>query len=87
MKLSVEISMYPMKDDFYPAVDAFLADLNACETVEVKTSSISTQLFGDYDDVMTLLNLAMKQSFEQFGKASFVTKYLTGDTRANTGYE
>jgi uncharacterized protein YqgV (UPF0045/DUF77 family) len=87
MKLSVEISMYSMKDDFYPAVDAFLLDLNVDDQITVKTSSISTQLFGEYDAVMDLLQKAMRKSFEEFGKACFVTKFLQGDTRVNTGYE
>ncbi|HJN53359.1 MAG: hypothetical protein QGI68_05385 [Pseudomonadales bacterium] len=87
MKLSVEISMYAMKDDFFPAVDAFLADLNASAEIEVKTSSISTQLFGEYEAVMELLQTAMKKSFQEYGKACFVTKFLQGDTRVSTGYD
>lgn len=87
MQLSVEISMYAMKDDFFPAVDAFLADLNAAAEIEVKTSSISTQLFGDYEAVMELLQQAIKKSFQEYGKACFVTKFLQGDTRVSTGYE
>ena len=37
---------------------------------------MSTQVFGDYDLVMRTLNTEIKRSFEQFGKAIFVCKFI-----------
>ena len=87
MKLSAEISMYPLADEYLPPIAAFIERLNADGGVEVKTNSMSTQLFGDYDAVMALLGAAMKYSFETHGRVIFVSKFLSGDARILSGYE
>ena len=87
MNISVDISLYPLRDEFIPPIDDFIADLNTDNTIEVQTNSMSTQIFGDYDQVMSLLQQAMKTSFEHWGKQVFVTKFLLGDTRASTGFK
>jgi hypothetical protein len=45
----------------------------------VITNTLSTQIFGDYDLVMQVLNTEIKRSYEEFGKAIFVCKFLSGD--------
>lgn len=87
MDVSVEVSMYPLKDEFIPAIDEFIAMLNAGPDVEIRTNSMSTQLFGEYARVMNLLSQAMQQSFERFGQCVFVAKILCGDARAVSGYD
>lgn len=87
MQISVDISMYPFKDDYIPAISAFIAQLNEHQQVEVKTNSMTTQLFGDYDEVMALLQATMRHSMETFGKLVFVAKFIPGNTRQISGYE
>ena len=40
---------------------------------------MSTQIFGEYDLVMNVLNQEIKKSYETFGKAIFVCKFINGD--------
>ncbi len=87
MQISVEISMYPLRDEFLPAISDFIELVNRNDMVEVKTNSMSTQLFGEYDQVMALLQAGIKHSFERYGKVVFATKFLHGDTRLASGYE
>ena len=89
MNLSVEISMYPLQDEYKPKIKAFLNDINASSgsNVEIRSSNMSTRVFGEYDEVSELLSRAMKRSMEQFGKIVFVCKYLEGDARELSGYE
>lgn len=87
MQISVEISMYPLRDEFLPAIGEFIEQLNKDTAVEVKTNSMSTQLFGEYDQVMQLLQAAIRASFERYNKVVFATKFLHGDTRLASGYE
>ena len=87
MNLSVEISMYPLQDNYKTKIKAFLAELNSnANAVEVLTSNMSTRLFGDYDSVTNLLNFAMKESMQKFGKIAFVCKFVEGDARELTNY-
>jgi uncharacterized protein YqgV (UPF0045/DUF77 family) len=79
MKLSVEISMYPLKDQYLPAIQGFIDRVNEHADLTVITNTMSTQIFGDHDQVMNLMRDEMRHSFEQFGRAIFVCKFIHGD--------
>ncbi len=89
MNLSVEISMYPLHEAYKEKIKTFLDELNAAagSGVEIRTSNMSTRVFGDYDAVSSLLASTMKLSMQQYGKCVFVCKYLTGDARELSGYD
>lgn len=88
MKLSVEISMYPLQEAYKQKIKAFLDDINQqANNVEIKSSNMSTRLFGEYNAVTNLLNAAMLKSMQTYGKIVFVAKYLEGDARELKGYE
>ena len=76
MELSVEISKYPLADDYIPAIKSFIDRLNAVDGLKVVTNTMSTQVFGDYDLVMDTMKNEMRYSYEQFGKAIFVCKFI-----------
>ncbi|MFA0812858.1 YkoF family thiamine/hydroxymethylpyrimidine-binding protein [Microbulbifer epialgicus] len=79
MRLSVEISMYPLKDEYIRSIQAFIDRLNNHPELRVITNTMSTQIFGDYDMLMDVLKLEMRRSYEQFGRAIFVCKFIDGD--------
>lgn len=85
MNLSVEISMYPLQDGYIAKIDDFLDDINAravtTGSIDIRTSNMSTRIFGDYDSVSALLAHAMKTSMQKHGKIVFVCKFLQGDAR------
>lgn len=88
MHLSVEISMYPLQDGYKPKIKEFLDAINENSgNVEIRTSNMSTRVFGEFDEVNTLLNASMKESMRRYGKIVFVCKYLQGDARELSGYE
>lgn len=84
MKLSVEISMYPLKEAFIPAIQDFIDRLNTHPALEVLTNTMSTQVFGDYDVVMDVLKKEIRLSYQQFGRAIFVCKFIDGDLSPET---
>ena len=49
MKLTAEISMYPLREDFIPPIDAVIAKLNSFTEMQVNTFATATTLIGDYD--------------------------------------
>lgn len=88
MNLSVEISMYPLQDNYKTKIKEFLHHINQqAKEVEIRTSNMSTRLFGDYEAVTSLLNQAMQHSMQKHGKIVFVCKYLQGDARELSGYQ
>ncbi|MCD8521714.1 MAG: hypothetical protein LRY66_02660 [Saccharospirillaceae bacterium] len=76
MDISVEISKYPLADDYIPAIKSFIDRLNQVEGLTIVTNTMSTQVFGDYDLVMNTLKEEMRLSWEQFGKSIFVCKFI-----------
>jgi uncharacterized protein YqgV (UPF0045/DUF77 family) len=81
MQVSVEISKYPLANDYIGPIKGFIAELNKYPDIDVLTNTMSTQLFGDYDAVMQALQACIKASFEQYGKVVFVVKFIHGDLR------
>lgn len=88
MQLSVEISMYPLQEGYKEKIKDFLNELNQnAGSVEIRSSNMSTRLFGEYTAVTDLLNETMRYSMQRFGKIVFVCKYLQGDARELKGYD
>lgn len=81
MKLTVEISKYPLQENYIDAIRGFIDELAAYDKVHVITNTLSTQLFGDYDEVMNALQACIRWSFDKYGKVVFVCKFLHGDLR------
>lgn len=75
MEISVEISKYPLADEHIPAIAGFIERLTQHPEIRVVGNTMSTQVFGDYDAVMTLLTQEIKRSFEAYGKSIFVCKF------------
>ena len=79
MKLSVEISKYPLSEqDYVAAIKDFLARINQhqYQNIQIHTNVMSTQLFGGYDEIMTCLQTEMKATFEKYGTSVFVCKFI-----------
>ena len=81
MHLSVEISKYPLADDYITPIKGFIEQLNRYPDLKVLTNTMSTQVFGEYDTVMQALQACIKWSFEHYGKIVFVVKFIHGDLR------
>ena len=81
MKASVDISLYPLAEDYIPAIKEFIERLQQYPEVDVLRNNLSTQLYGDYDIVMDLLKVEISNSWDKYGKGIFVVKFLLDDLR------
>jgi uncharacterized protein YqgV (UPF0045/DUF77 family) len=76
MRVAVDISLYPLDQNFIPPIDDVIARLNGHSTIEVVTNPMSTQVRGEYDDVMHALHKEIGVTFETLPKAVFAIKIL-----------
>ena len=76
MKVAVDISLYPLNEDFIPPIKDVIERLNSHDNLYVDTNSMSTQIRGEYDDVMSAITKEFKTTFEQLPKGVFVMKIL-----------
>jgi uncharacterized protein YqgV (UPF0045/DUF77 family) len=79
MDISVEISRYPLKDEYIPPILDFIDRLKDHSGLKVISNTMSTQIYGDYDVVFDILHEEIKRSFETYGRAIFVCKFIEGD--------
>ena len=76
MQVAVDISLYPLDKDIIPPILDVIDRLGSSPGLDVVTNPMSTQIRGDYDDVMTMLTRELKTTFEDLPKAVFVIKIL-----------
>jgi uncharacterized protein YqgV (UPF0045/DUF77 family) len=78
MKSSVEISYYPLNEEYIPPIRAFIDRMNTYEGLIVRTNGMSTQIFGEYDTVMEALTREIRHSFDH-PHSVFVMKIINAD--------
>lgn len=76
MKIAVDISLYPLDKDFIPPIKNFIHCLNNYNSIEVITNNMSTQIIGEYEVIMSILNNEIRDTFEALPKAIFAVKIL-----------
>jgi uncharacterized protein YqgV (UPF0045/DUF77 family) len=85
MQVTVEMSLYPLEQNYLPAVVAFIRSLEAgsrragAGLDEMVVNQMRTQLRGDLVTVQQVINDAMKCVHDQGVKFSLVVKYLNVD--------
>jgi uncharacterized protein YqgV (UPF0045/DUF77 family) len=76
MTIAVEITMYPLCENYIPLIDDFLDRINAYSNLTIRTNNMSTRITGNYSDIIQLLDKELKKSFDCGTKISFVMKVL-----------
>ena len=67
MNISVELTLSPLQDTFEDSIIHFIKN------------PLSTQVYGDYDQVMTILNTEIKEVFELMDKGLLYMKIVKSD--------
>jgi len=65
MTITVEISYYPLADNYTGIIDCFIDDISV-EGIAVEVGKMSTLLTGKYDKIMNVLNRSMKTVMADF---------------------
>jgi len=76
MRVAVDISLYPLDKNFIPPIQNVIERLNRYPALDVVTNPMSTQIRGEYDDVMRALDEEIRTTFERSPKAVFAIKIL-----------
>ncbi|MEM7484771.1 MAG: YkoF family thiamine/hydroxymethylpyrimidine-binding protein [Bacteroidota bacterium] len=63
MKISVELALTPLQDDFEAPIIDFIQKLRA-SGLTILENPLSTQVYGEYDEVMKILHKEIKDTFE-----------------------
>lgn len=77
MKIGIEISMYPFNEEYKTPIRSFIENLKNNTNLEIVTNNLSTQIFGEYDELTELVRNKILAVFEK-QKAVFVMKWVGG---------
>ncbi|MFH0894890.1 MAG: hypothetical protein V2A54_10690 [Bacteroidota bacterium] len=80
MIITADISYYPLNENFIPPISDFIDRVQAYPEIEVRRNGVSTQLFGEFEDVMKVLKNEIGKSFE-FPHSVFAVKIINADCR------
>jgi len=79
VRISVDISLYPLIEGYEKPILAFIDKLEANSKLRVKRNSLSTQLFGEYRDVMDCLDAEIEAVFDALPHSVFAMKFIGTD--------
>lgn len=78
MRISVELTLSPLEDDYEPAITDFIKRLRNSGLTVIE-NPLSTQIYGDYDDVMEVLQEEMKTALEAIDRGLLYLKIIKSD--------
>lgn len=79
MQATIEISMYPLREDYEPAIIDFINDLKSNNELRIRVNPTATHVFGEFTMVTAAVNASIQRVFEKYGKVVFAMKVLNGD--------
>ncbi|MDV6316754.1 YkoF family thiamine/hydroxymethylpyrimidine-binding protein [Idiomarina sp. HP20-50] len=81
MQISVEMSLYPLADNYLSTIQDFIERLNQHSELTVITNTMSTQVFGEMQDVMRILGNEMERLYQDVPSNVLVCKFINKDLR------
>ena len=78
MEVSVDISMYPLHKDYELPIQEFIKKLRASK-FQILENPLSTQVYGDYLEVMEWINKNIHASLLVEKHCVFILKIVTED--------
>lgn len=78
MKVTLEISMYPLRSDYEEQVLKFIDYLKENTDLQIEVNAMSTQVTGDMELAFKQVQKSIERVYENGVKASFVMKVLHG---------
>ena len=81
MQISIEVSFYPLSENFISPIDNFISCLKKYDSIELRTNNMSTQLFGEFDDLIKILKVNMDKTLKNETNSVFDLKIVNGDSR------
>tara|TARA_B100000963_G_scaffold93499_1_gene80466 strand:+ start:535 stop:795 length:261 start_codon:yes stop_codon:yes gene_type:complete len=78
MNVSVEITLMPLNDNYKEVIKSFIISIRN-NGLKILENPLSTQIYGDYDKIMNLLNNRIKEIFYKNNGIMINLKIVNGD--------
>ncbi|ETN91693.1 hypothetical protein U062_02223 [Gammaproteobacteria bacterium MOLA455] len=78
MQVTIDISMYPNREEFIPPIDGFIERINQFDDLKVTTFPTSTVVQGEYKHAMNAVQETIADCYMEFSMAVYVAKIIPG---------
>ena len=78
MKVSIELTLTPLSDDFESSIKTFIKKIRTLG-FNVMENPLSTQIYGEYDILMSGIQETIKETFEEESFVMLNMKIVKGD--------
>lgn len=79
MKLTAELSLYPLQAEYVPIIGAFIDACGKYEDLTLTSNAMSTQICGEWDRVFQAVSSELRASAARFGSQVLVCKFIPGE--------
>ena len=86
MKVTVEISLYPLKESYTETIIDFISSLKQYDGLTINSTAMSTYIGGEYDLVMDALQQELKNVYKIVPDSATVIKIIPKDLNVEQGF-
>ena len=76
MQVTIDVSMYPNKEDFIPPIKGFIKKINSFTNLKITTFPTSTIVQGEYHHAMNSVKETILVCQQEFDNAVYVMKVI-----------
>lgn len=87
MNITIEITMYPLHEDYETQVLSFLSNFTSNSAFTFKVNAMSTQVQGEMNALMDWVKECISKEYENGIKAAFIQKILPGQLNLDYAYK
>jgi len=84
MRVTVDISLYPLDANYKPPVRRFVKMLRTYPDLNLLTNQMGTQINGEFEVVTAALNACMAAAMNEGGKVVVAARYVNSDLAIDT---
>lgn len=79
MQASIEISMYPLQEEYCQPIIDFIDRLETHSDIKIARNAMSTQVFGEFRTLMSMMTEEVETVLAKQPKTVFVMKLIGTD--------
>ena len=76
MQVTIDVSMYPTKEDFIPPIKGFIKTINTYSNLKITTFPTSTVVQGEYHHAMNSVKETILVCQQEFNNAVYLIKVI-----------
>ena len=78
MKISIELTLAPLKNNYVPTIKSFIKKLRKLRVI-INETPLSTQIYCEYDEIMNIIIPVIRKTFEHEDAVMLHIKMIKGD--------